>query len=328
MVRHRWLGAFRGRLHRGPRIGVVLPAAVLLAAALLSSCVSVPTDPVDTSVAPSDAAVDDERVCLVLSIGTQRGLAQIGAIQALEELGERPECVFGTSVGSIVGAVYAYAPDEPIDLHGEDLVHTYAAATRRVAVGRAVCAGVTTWMLTGGLALPLAIGGAAAVTTPGADLERLHESLDRHLHGAGFSDLEIEFATAYKQHLGETVETVIATDGCVADAVACSVNNPFTFRDTDMSRFDAGADRMLAVPIQDAYELFHPDRIIAINTTGHPAVYMPDIACEITEIVVPFDSEMLEVGRVITERGRRALYDRGYQAVMGALGHKAAGQGR
>ena len=44
---------------------------------------------------------------LVLSGGGARGLSHAGAIQALEELGYRPELVVGASMGAIVGALYA-----------------------------------------------------------------------------------------------------------------------------------------------------------------------------------------------------------------------------
>src|SRR5258706_7504012 len=48
------------------------------------------------------------RIGLVLSGGSARGVAQIGVIKALEELGLTFSCISGTSAGSIVGAMYAY----------------------------------------------------------------------------------------------------------------------------------------------------------------------------------------------------------------------------
>ncbi|HEX2165608.1 MAG TPA: patatin-like phospholipase family protein [Longimicrobiales bacterium] len=51
---------------------------------------------------------------LVLSGGGARGLSHAGAIVALEELGYRPHLVVGTSMGAIVGALYAagYSPEQ------------------------------------------------------------------------------------------------------------------------------------------------------------------------------------------------------------------------
>jgi NTE family protein len=44
---------------------------------------------------------------LVLSGGGAMGIAHVGAIQTLEKLGIRPDFVVGTSMGSIVGGLYA-----------------------------------------------------------------------------------------------------------------------------------------------------------------------------------------------------------------------------
>ena len=48
--------------------------------------------------------IRSKRVGLALSGGGVRGIAHIGVIKALEELGIRPAVVAGTSVGSLVGA--------------------------------------------------------------------------------------------------------------------------------------------------------------------------------------------------------------------------------
>ena len=48
------------------------------------------------------------RIGLVLGGGAARGWAHIGAIRALHEAGIRPDVVCGTSIGALVGAVYAH----------------------------------------------------------------------------------------------------------------------------------------------------------------------------------------------------------------------------
>lgn len=55
---------------------------------------------------------------LVLSGGGSRGLAQIGVLQALEEEGLRPDLIVSTSMGSIVGGLYAagYSPMEILQI--------------------------------------------------------------------------------------------------------------------------------------------------------------------------------------------------------------------
>lgn len=48
------------------------------------------------------------KVGLALSGGGARGFGHLGALKAFEELGVEFECVAGTSVGSLVGAMYCY----------------------------------------------------------------------------------------------------------------------------------------------------------------------------------------------------------------------------
>jgi NTE family protein len=47
------------------------------------------------------------RIGLALGSGSARGWAHIGAIRALEEHGVKPDLICGTSIGALVGAVYA-----------------------------------------------------------------------------------------------------------------------------------------------------------------------------------------------------------------------------
>ena len=68
----------------------------------------------DTPI-PSDAVLFERpKVGLVLSGGGARGAAHIGVIRLLEELQIPIDCVAGTSMGAIVGGLYAigYTADE------------------------------------------------------------------------------------------------------------------------------------------------------------------------------------------------------------------------
>ena len=53
------------------------------------------------------------RIALVLSGGGAAGAAHVGVIRALEEVGLRPDCVAGTSMGAIVGGLYASGMSVP-----------------------------------------------------------------------------------------------------------------------------------------------------------------------------------------------------------------------
>ena len=54
-----------------------------------------------------EVPVNKPKIALALSGGGSRGLAQIGVIKALHEAGIQPDIIVGTSMGSIVGGLYA-----------------------------------------------------------------------------------------------------------------------------------------------------------------------------------------------------------------------------
>lgn len=83
------------------RVLVALAALVLLACAPGSA---------RAADAPTDSAAGRPQRpawALVLSGGAARGIAHIGVIRALEEEGIQPDLVCGTSMGALVGALYA-----------------------------------------------------------------------------------------------------------------------------------------------------------------------------------------------------------------------------
>jgi NTE family protein len=88
---------------------IIKPIARAIAAcALLAGCnltgTSVPAERMPRFEQP---AGPPPRVALVLGSGGPRGFAHIGALKALEEAGVRPDLIIGSSVGSMVGALYA-----------------------------------------------------------------------------------------------------------------------------------------------------------------------------------------------------------------------------
>jgi NTE family protein len=66
------------------------------------------------TTAPINAQDDGPKVALVLSGGGAKGFSHIGVRQALEEAGIYPDIVTGTSMGGVVGGLYAlgYSADE------------------------------------------------------------------------------------------------------------------------------------------------------------------------------------------------------------------------
>jgi len=69
--------------------------------------------PADTARAPL--------VGVVLGSGGARGMAHIGVLKRLHELGMRPHCVVGTSAGALVGAAYAAGRLDVLETHVRQL---------------------------------------------------------------------------------------------------------------------------------------------------------------------------------------------------------------
>jgi len=77
-------------------------------ACFLIACSFLGSVPVQVITAAESSAENKRtRVGLVLSGGGARGLAHIGVLQALEELHVPVDCVVGTSMGALVGGIYA-----------------------------------------------------------------------------------------------------------------------------------------------------------------------------------------------------------------------------
>ena len=84
--------------------------------------------------------MEQRRIALVLGGGGMKGFAHIGVLRALEEAGVRPTCFAGTSIGAIVGSLYAagYSPEEIEKIVGSidwvEVFHDMAAGLRDVDI--------------------------------------------------------------------------------------------------------------------------------------------------------------------------------------------------
>ncbi|WP_245200113.1 patatin-like phospholipase family protein [Herbaspirillum sp. LeCh32-8] len=81
----------------------LLPSLFLLAGVPASAQPSAGADPASASPPPSHRP----RVCLVLSGGGARGYAHLGVLQYLEKLHVPVDCIAGTSMGALIGGLYA-----------------------------------------------------------------------------------------------------------------------------------------------------------------------------------------------------------------------------
>ncbi len=240
----------------------------------------------------------DEVVCLVLSVGGVKGLAHIGAIQALKKMDINPDFVYGNSMGALIGSLYVSGPDENIQDRYTTLMLKYEKKTKEVATSAGISGG-----LLGGLAMLFVSGGtlgwetlagslAAGTLSAGAvdkiDNKRLRDVLNNYLNNLMFQDLILPFGTSYQVQQDQGLEFIFVNKGDVSLAVGNSINNPYIFQNTSLKEIDPGADRMAAIPVQDAYNMFNPDRIIVINVTAISPVYTEIVDCEVVEIKIPY----------------------------------------
>ena len=88
-------------------------------------------------LAPALCSAQEPRVGLVLSGGAAKGFAHVGAIRVLEEAGLPVDIVTGTSMGAVIGGLYAigYTPDaiEDVVLH-QDWAALFSDAGPRSAL--------------------------------------------------------------------------------------------------------------------------------------------------------------------------------------------------
>lgn len=235
--------------------------------------------------------------CLVLSAGGPDGVVHLGAVAAIREAGLPISCVAGSSMGALVGAVYASAPGEDTRARFEALLRSYASETRteaaRKGVALALLFGAAAAVATGGVVAPaLAAGSGLALgaeATPRMDLDRLVRVMDRFFAGQRIEALPLPYVSFHQRPEGAGLALVAARTGGLAEAVGHSVANPFLFPDLDVRRaaaLDPGADRAAATPVEDACRLFPDANLLAINVTGRPAFHGADMRCPLLEVRV------------------------------------------
>jgi predicted acylesterase/phospholipase RssA len=268
--------------------------------------------------------------CLVLSAGGTRGVVHLGALAAVREAGIPVRCVVGTSVGALVGSLYASAPAEDTTMRFRRLVDAYLAETERDAHVRGLAAGLAlaavAAVLTDGWKGPAAaaLGGYAlgAGTVTRADLARLTRVLGAQVGGARIEALPVPFATFHHERAGDGLKLVVDRTGDLASAVGASIANPFVFDDVQVTQapaLDPGADRIVAVPVEDACRLFPGSNLLVVNLSGAPAVRPRDLTCPVREVLVDHSPLPAEAA---FKSGPEfdAAFDKGKAAVRAALG--------
>lgn len=212
------------------------------------------------------------RIALAISGGGARGLATIGILQAFEEKGLKVTAIAGTSMGGVIGGLYAcgYSPKELRDT----LSHLDFAAllsnspprstmffTRRQEQGRHLFT-----IKFDGLrpVIPRALTGAQELTSL---LTRLTNKPD-YLAGGDFTKLRIPFKTVATDVVSG--QAVILDSGSLADAMRATMAFPLAFTGVEKNGqllMDGGM--LMPVPVDIARGMADDTiLVVAINTTS------------------------------------------------------------
>lgn len=240
-------------------------AAGLLLALLLPASITAETEPDTLRDGPGEA--ERPRVALVLGGGGARGLAHIGVLKVLEEAGVPIDMVVGTSMGAVVGGLYAagQSPDElaatatELDWTGafQDRGMRARRSMRRKADDRELASRIELGIGFDGFELPRgAIQG-----------QRLTQLLRRHLGRTGhiddFTDLRLPFRAVAVDL--ETGERVALAQGDLALAIRASMSIPGVIAPVSwQGRLLIDGGLRANLPVEVAREM-GADRIIALD---------------------------------------------------------------
>ncbi len=224
--------------------------AAAAAGALLLGAAPVKAQQPDTASATSDDA-RRPRIGLALSGGSARGFAHVGVIQVLEEAGIPVDVVAGTSMGSVVGGLYAagLSTDELRDVTAHvdwNRVFDDAPDRRNLPIERKVEQGRTVFglpIVNGKPRLPSGIIQGQRITQLLTGLTwRVHPVRD-------FRNLPIPFAAVATD--AETGEAVVLDHGFLPDAIRASLAIPSVFAPVEIDGrylIDGGIVRNLPTP--------------------------------------------------------------------------------
>ena len=183
------------------------------------------------------------RVGIAFSSGGAKGLAHVGVIQVLEELGIEVDVIAGSSMGAYIGAIWAYGFDGAML---EKLAREHESR----------------WGLWG-LVDPVLLPRQGFIRT-----RKVVRRLRRSIGEAHFSDL-IRPLRVVATRL-DTLERVVFSSGAVAEAVAASIAIPGVVVPVQIEH-DTYIDGGIADPLPvDVLEEMGIENIIAVNVIPSP----------------------------------------------------------
>ena len=239
----------------------VLMALLSAAAALGNASALAQATPAPVSVATHP------KTCLVLSGGGARGFTHVGVIKVLERLRIPIDCVVGTSMGSIVGGLYAsgmsgtdiekaFLNTDWSALGSEKVDRSQLGVTRR-ADDYAFPIGLEMGFSADGVSLPSGV-------VSGGKFEQLLQTLTAHVpESIHFDVLPLPFRTVATDL--ESGQEVVIQEGNLYEAIRASMSVPGLFSPIELNgRLMADGGLVKNLPV-DVARRMGAQRIIAVN---------------------------------------------------------------
>lgn len=225
-----------------------------------------------------------QRVGLVLSGGGAKGIAHIGVIKALEENGIPIDYVAGTSMGAIVGGLYAagYTPEQMMELLESKSFSYWSTGQIDPALVYYYAVPEPTPQLAG-FNLNLSDSVPAKSILPTSIINPLPMNfafMDLFAKytaqcGGNFDNLFVPFrcvtSDVYSKH------KIVCRSGSFADAIRASMSFPIVFRPIEMDGvlvYDGGIYDNF--PVDVMHDDFNPDIMIGVNVSGPDKKPNPD----------------------------------------------------
>lgn len=209
--------------------------------------------PAAASFAEAEHGADAPSIGLALGSGGAGGLAHIAMLQVFDDLGIKPERIAGTSIGAIIGALYAAGLDAK-QIHA--IFDEFGGSNLDMLSGLLEAGEGSD--LTGLLELDLGQGGVL-------DSTRFMDFLASKIDASDFSELAIPLEVVATDYW--TGEMVVLKEGDLFHALAASSAVPGLFppvRQGDQLLIDGGTSN----PLPSDLLVGRHDLVVAIDVSG------------------------------------------------------------
>jgi predicted acylesterase/phospholipase RssA len=226
------------------------------------------------SVSLSKELVTPPRFALVLSGGGARGFAHIGVLDILDSAGIKPDLIVGTSVGAVIGGLYAagYNPKElekfALETNWSDIfdIEDDSKRSERSLSSKDETNAILTLRFTGFIhpSIPKALSSGQRLTM------LLNSYAIRAPLGTQdnfLTDLRVPFVALATDIVSG--ERKLLTHGDLASAMRASTTVPLRFNPVSVDSSILVDGGLLAnVPVDVALDSAHAQYVLAVNTTS------------------------------------------------------------